>query len=98
MEIGKMENVVLNPNFSMQFDTASGRKVYLDIAQGQAQCTMVLTSSPDGVMAIYLCKNVKLARKKIRKRFFLAVCCASWWKTITAACVFRGCKKLSPSG
>ena len=93
-----MEDFMVSPNFRMQFDTTSGRKLYLNIAEGQAQCTLVLTRNPDGVMAIYLCKNVTLARNQIKKRFFLAVWCTSWWKIITVACAFRGFKKLSTSG
>lgn len=98
MGMGDMDQFTVNPSFSMQFDTTSGHKLYLDIAEGQAQCILVLTSSPDGVMAIYLCKSVNLAHRKIRKRSDFTAWCAAWWNAIIAACAFRSFKKLSPSG
>ena len=97
MGMDKMKDFVLNPNFSVQFDTTSGRKLYLDIAEGQAQCTLVLTAS-HGMMAIYLCKTAALAHRRARRGFYFTVWCVTWWNALTSACALRGVKKLSPSG
>lgn len=93
-----MEKMVVNPDFSMRFDTTSGNRIFLDIANGQAQGTIVLTRNPDGSLAIYLRRNTGYAHEPIGKRSFIAVWYLALWKLVFAAVSLRGVKRLSTSG